>query len=403
MSAQRACERSSERGRGAAGSPDTKALQLWAISRSISLPIVLLIILIGLVMATISGLGLEAPAPVEELTVERFVLEPGVISAYVRNSGPTSLTIAQVSVNDSIWPATASPSNEIPRLGTATVTLRYPWVEGEAYEVAFFTTNALVFRGSIPVAFATPQPTLATLGRFTLIGVYVGVLPIAIGLLSLPALRRAGSRGMLFLLAFTVGVLVVLGIDTLGEAVEQAARVPGAFQGPLLVGIGALGTVLVLTSVGARGEKGLRLAYLIALGIGLHNLGEGLAIGAAYSVGEFALGAFLIVGFILQNVTEGVALVAPILRDKVKLLHLVGLAALAGLPTIVGTWIGGFNASVTLATLFLAIGVGAIAQVLFEVSRLALRESERVSQPAVGLAGVVTGMLLLYATGLMLK
>jgi ZIP family zinc transporter len=376
---------------------------LTSAFRTVALPIILVGVLIALVIATIGNLSLEPPAPIENLTIERIVLEPGLITAHLRNSGPTTLTIAQVSVNDSIWPATASPSNEIPRLGTATMTLRYPWVQGEAYEVVFFTTNALAFRGSIAVAFATPQPSAETLGRFTLIGVYVGVLPIAIGLMWLPLLRRAGRHGMLFLLTFTVGVLLVLGIDTLTEALEQASRVPGAFQGVLLVGIGALGTVLVLASIGAHKAEGLRLAYLIALGIGLHNLGEGLAIGAAYSVGEFALGLFLIVGFILQNVTEGVALLVPILRDRVRLQHLLTLLAVAGLPTVFGTWVGGFSPSVTWATLFLAIGVGAIGQVLYEVSRLALRELSRVQAPGVALAGALSGMLLLYATGLLLK
>ena len=371
--------------------------------RSIALPILLIGALIGLVVATLGGLSFESPAPVERLTIERFVLEPGMITAHVRNTGPTPLTIAQVSVNDSIWPATASPSNEIPRLGTATVTLRFPWVQGEAYDVVFFTANALAFSGTIPVAFETPRPTLSMLGSFTLIGLYVGVLPIGIGLLWLPALRRAGQRGMVFLLGFTVGVLVILGIDTLSEAVEQATRVPGPFQGLVLVGIGVLGTVLILATVAARETHGFRLAYLIALGIGLHNLAEGLAIGAAYSVGEFALGMFLIVGFILQNVTEGVALVVPVLRERVKVLHLLVLGLVAGAPTIAGTWIGGFNASVVLATLFLAIGAGAIAQVLYAVSRLALRETQRVGTPTVGLAGVVSGMLLLYVTGLILK
>jgi zinc transporter ZupT len=208
---------------------------------------------------------------------------------------------------------------------------------------------------------------------------------------------------MLFLLAFTAGVLAIVGVDTLAAALDQASRVPGFFQGPLLVAIGALTTALLLATVSAHKATGLRLAYLIALGIGLHNLGEGLAIGAAYSVGEFALGLFLIVGFILQNVTEGVALVVPILRDRVRLVHLVGLCALAGVPTILGTWIGGFNASVALATLFLAIGVGAIAQVLYQVSRLTLQQSARVGAPGVGFAGQVTGMLLLYVTGLLLK
>jgi zinc transporter ZupT len=282
-------------------------------------------------------------------------------------------------------------------------------VEGEAYHVAIFTENSIVFSGDIPVAFATPQPTLPMLGSFALIGLYVGVVPIALGLAWLPVLRQAGRRAVLFLTALTAGVLVILGVETLAEAVEQGQALPGSFQGQAVVGLGAVGMFLLLRAVsrpGADGEsraseRRFALSYLIALGIGLHNLGEGLAIGAAYALGEAALGAFLVIGFIIQNVTEGIAIVVPILRERIRILHLVALAALAGLPTIAGTLIGGLTYSPLLATLFLALGAGAIFEVLWEVGRLALRESERLRAPFTALAGVAAGMLVLYLTGLL--
>jgi zinc transporter, ZIP family len=371
------------------------------------LPIALFGLLLLLVAGTISGLSLGSPAPVEQLTVERLVLEPGVIVAHVRNTGPSDVTVAQVSVNDSIWPATASPSNSVPRLGTATVTLRYPWVEGEAYHLAFFTSGAVVFRASIPVAVQTPTADAGTLWRFGLIGVYVGLLPIAAGLLWLPALRQLGPSATLFLLAVTTGVLVVLGIDTLSEALAQSSRVPGPFQGEVLVGMGVVTTVLVLTAVGLRSEKPgeapppLRVAYQIAAGIGLHNLGEGLAIGAAYSVGEIALGAFLVIGFMLQNLTEGVAIVVPLVREQLRPWHLVALGVIAGAPAIVGTWLGAFTYASVLATLFLAIGAGAIFQVLWVLGQAIVPRARRA--PGVAVAGVMVGMLLLYVTGVLVK
>jgi ZIP family zinc transporter len=373
-----------------------------------ALPLGLLVFLIILFTTTNAGLDLASPAPVEELTIERFVLEPGLISAHVRNTGPADLQVALVSLNDSIWPATSSPSDVIPRLGSARIDLHFPWVEGEAYHVAFFTSNSIVFSGEIPVAFATPQPTLPMLGSFALIGLYVGVLPIALGLAWLPVLRRAGRRAVLFLTALTAGVLVILGVETLAEAFDQAEALPGAFQGQAVVGLGAIAMFLALRAVSrSRADDDARasdrrftLSYLIALGIGLHNLGEGLAIGAAYALGELALGAFLVVGFIVQNVTEGVAIVVPILRERIRLLHLVALCTLAGLPTIGGTLIGGLTYSPLLATLFLAVGAGAIFEVLWEVARLAARESERLRAPFVALGGVVAGMLVLYLTGL---
>jgi ZIP family zinc transporter len=371
----------------------------------------LVALLVALFATTRGGLDVAPPAPIEELTVERIVLTPGVITVHVRNTGPDELTVALVNINDSTWPATASPSNAIPRLGTAAVALHYPWVTGEAYSLAFVTANSVVFHASIPVAFATAEPTLATVGSFALIGLYVGLLPIAIGMLWLPALRRAGPRTILFLIAFTAGILLVLAVDTLVEAIEQSAGIATPFQGPLLILLGVVVSVGLLTAVDRGAEKvdrkeaseRWRIAYVIALGIGLHNLGEGLAIGAAYSVGELALGAFLVIGFILQNVTEGVAIVVPILKQAVRLRDLALLAFVAGVPAIAGTLIGAFTYSAVLATLFLALGAGAILQVLLKVGQMALRDSERLRAPSVGLAGVVAGMLVLYVTGLLVK
>ena len=99
------------------------------------------------------------------------------------------------------------------------------------------------------------------------------------------------------------------------------------FGGAALVFLGAIGAYLALAGVDAwlrsrrqSGESGYRAAFLVALGIGLHNLGEGLAIGSAYAVGSLALGAALVVGFALHNTTEGLAIVAPAAREgKVSL------------------------------------------------------------------------------------
>ena len=69
---------------------------------------------------------------------------------------------------------------------------------------------------------------------------------------------------------------------------------------------------------------------MIAIGIGLHNLGEGLAIGSAYAIGELALGAFLVVGFAIHNTTEGFAIVAPLTRERPSLGRLLLLGVIAG-------------------------------------------------------------------------
>jgi zinc transporter ZupT len=154
-----------------------------------------------------------------------------------------------------------------------------------------------------------------------------------------------------------------------------------------------------LTEQGAPARRAV--AWLIALGIGLHNLGEGLAIGAAYSLGEASLGAFLVIGFMLHNSTEGLGIVAPIAQDRPSVKTLAALGLLAGGPTILGAWIGGMAYSPLWATLFLAIGAGAIAQVVIALYRVVARESEGLVWTPLTAGGMLAGMLVMYATGLL--
>jgi len=375
------------------------------------LPLVALGGVILLFVRTGGGLDLASPAPVEALSIERTILDPGSIDVLLRNTGPHDLTIAQVIINDAVWPMRVSPGPTIPRLGRATLHLDYNWVEGEAYGLTLFSTNAIPFDVEIPVAFTTPQPTGRTFAGFTLVGVYVGVIPIYLGLFWFPALRQLERRWMVFLLAITAGLLVFLGLDALTEAVEQAGQVPGPFQGVGLIGLGGVTTFMLLNAIARRqsfagkseASQRLALAYMIAVGIGLHNLGEGLAIGAAYNIGEIALGSFLVVGFIVQNITEGLGIIAPVLRDRPGVGQLALMGGVGGAPAIVGAWIGGFAPSPTLAVLFLAVGAGAALQVVYEIAKLIQKDTARQPMPLTVLAGVTTGMLLLWVTGLMIK
>jgi zinc transporter, ZIP family len=346
--------------------------------------------------------------PVEALTFERVALRPGQLSVEVVNGGPDAVTIAQVMVDEAFWRFTVTPGPTVGRLRRATVDIPYPWVENEPHRVVLLTSTGLTFEHEIAVARETPALDAPFFGVFALIGLYVGVIPVALGLLWYPALRRLERRWLHFLLALTGGLLLFLGVDAVHEALESAADVAGAFQGPLLVLVGAVGALLLLQAVSAsrtaRNDVGGRraVAWLVALGIGLHNLGEGLAIGAAYVMGEAALGAFLVIGFMLHNSTEGLAIVAPIARDRPRIAMLAGMGALAGVPTIFGAWIGGAAFSPALATLFLSIGAGAIAQVIVSLYRVVARASDQapVWTPLTA-GGLVTGMLVMYGTGLL--
>jgi zinc transporter ZupT len=374
------------------------------------IPILLLAGVILLFLQTGGGLDLESPVPIEDLTIERYHLERGQIEFNVQNTGPDTLTIASVIVNEAVMPFEVTPSAEIPRLGRAVISVDYAWTEGEAYAARIFTGNAVPFDVEIPVAFVTPQPEAKTFWGFTLIGIYVGVIPIFLGIFWLPALRTLGKQWMTFLLAVTAGLLIYLGLDTFNEALEQAAELAGTYQGIGLIGIGAVAAYLLLEMVGRSGatdrsesSQRVSIAWRIALGIGIHNLGEGLAIGAAYNVGEIALGTFLVVGFIIQNITEGLGIIAPIVKDRPSISLLVWLGLVGGAPAILGAWIGGFTPSPFLAVLFLAIGTGAIFQVAVEIGRIIQKDTAREAIPATVFSGVITGMLLLWVTGIIIK
>ncbi len=375
------------------------------------LPIILLAGVIALFLSNGGGLGLDPAAPVENIVIERYYLRHGVIELLVRNSGPEQATIAQVIVNDAVMPFQITPAPDIPRLGQANIVIDYPWTYAEAYTVILFTSNSIPFEVSIPVAFETPQPNSATLWSFTLIGLYVGVIPVFLGIFWFPALRQMGRRTMTFLMAVTLGLLIFLGLDALAEALEAATSVPSSFQGVGLIGIGGVATFLLLEAISNwqtgrttnEQDKRLSIAMMIAVGMGIHNLGEGLAIGAAYNIGEIALGTFLVIGFIIQNITEGLGIIAPILRDKPQIGKLAILGLIGGAPAILGAWIGGYAPSPFLAVLFLAIGAGAIFQVVHEIAKMLQKDLKQEPAPMLIFSGVVVGMLMLWVTGLLIK
>lgn len=378
---------------------------LWAV-----IPLAILGALIWLFLATdpLKPLGVSAP-PLESITVERTILNDAGISLLIRADGSEPVQIAQVQVDGAYWEFTQEPAGPLSRLETARINLPYPWIEGEAHHIAFITSTGAAFEHSIEVAVPTPRFSFARLLAFALLGIYVGIVPVTLGLLFYPYLRTLGPRGLQFLLALTVGLLAFLLIDTLQEGFELAAGAAGAFQGSALVWLAALLSFLALLAVGRRSGKapeGLALATYLALGIGLHNLGEGLAIGSSFAIGEAALGSFLVVGFTLHNITEGIGIASPLVKHKPKLLTFFALAALAGLPAVLGTWIGAFAFSPQWAALFLGIGAGAILQVIVEVGAYLARTAQRAEGgwlSTTNFAGFTAGLVVMYLTAFLVN
>jgi ZIP family zinc transporter len=358
------------------------------------------------------GLGERTGPPVEEVSVERTVLRPGEIELTLRNDGPDPVEVAQVAVNDAYAPFAAEGGREIGRLGSTTLRIDYPWIEGEAYEIFVLTSAGGTVEASVPVAAETPENDLDFFALMALLGIYVGVIPVSLGMLWLPFLRRLGPGWMGALIAFTVGLLAFLAIDAGLEGLEIAAEAPAAFGGTSLVFVGGLAAYLALAGIDgylserSRGAKGagagaFYLALLVAVGIGLHNLGEGLAIGSAYASGALALGAFLVVGFAIHNTTEGLAIVAP-LRDGARPspARLLGLGLVAGAPAILGAWIGAAAYDPSLAALLFGVGVGAIARVIVQISPAMRDASGHLLYPA-SVVGMLAGIAALYLTGLL--
>jgi zinc transporter ZupT len=383
----------------------TVGWRAWAL-----VPVVLLALCVALVVSQgdrVVELVGGKPPPADEFDVRRVQLRPGEIRIQVRNPQRDDLTIASVTVDDAIVPFSLDGPATLGRLRSSTIVVPYQWVDGEPLALGVTSSTGIETTHELAAAVETPVASTRGFLGYAAIGLLVGVVPVALGLMWLPSLRRVGAHWLAAFMALTAGLLTFLGVEALAEALELQAAVPSALGGPGLVLLGLAASALGMTFLSTRlsggriGATGLALALLVAIGIGVHNLGEGLAIGTSFATGELQLGAFLVVGFMVHNVTEGLGIAAPATRARVTLWHLVALALIAGVPAIVGTWIGGYASSDILSPLFFAIAAGAALQVVVEVARYVARTAPGGLRSGWAMGGYLIGIAAMWATGLL--
>ena len=346
-----------------------------------------------------------------EITIEKIDFIDSEIQATVRNTGHIPVEIVMADINDRIQPAAVEPDRFLERFETTLVRIPFEWNEAEPYTIGITVEDGTRFEKEIEAAAPALELSLDLAIFFAIIGTYVGIIPVMIGLLWLPFIKRISKQKYHFFLALTVGLLLFLAIDSIEEAIEISnENLADSFNGTLLIttvtvlsflGLYYSGNKLIEKAGSSKFTKPVAIALMISIGIGLHNFGEGLAIGAALGMGSIAFSTFLIIGFALHNTTEGIAIAAPMSRGKLMIGKLAAMGIIAGSPAIFGAWMGGFVYSPFTSVIFLAIGAGAIFQVIVVIMKWIQEENDKNLSTIAVVSGIAVGMLVMYLTSIL--
>ena len=345
-----------------------------------------------------------------EITIEKIDFVDSEIQATLRNTGPIPIKVVMADVNDRIQPAAIEPDGSLERFETALVRIPFEWNVAEPYSIGITVEDGTRFEKRVEAAAPAVELSWSLALFFAIIGTYVGVIPVMIGLLWLPFIKKISRQKYHFFLALTAGLLLFLAIDSIEEATKVSGEsLAESFNGVMLVSTVTVLSFLLLYYTGdklvskasyLKLDKPIAIALMISIGIGLHNFGEGLAIGAAVGMGSVAFSTFLIVGFALHNTTEGLAIAAPMSRGKIMLGKLAVMGMIAGSPAIFGAWVGGFSYSPFTSVIFLAVGAGAIFQVILVIVKWIYDEEKRLGNLSI-IAGFGIGMLVMYLTSIL--